>query len=213
MKKILLILFICCLINTTKAQTFSEWFAQNKTQKKYLIEQIAALKVYAGFLKKGYNIAHDGLTAISDIKNGDFGLHSTYFNSLKAVNPEVAKYPRVADILSLQEKTRLLCQSGKTKASEAKEFTSEQKDYFNRVYGRLNSNCLQTLNELEAITTSGKLEMKDDERLQRIDRLYAESQSQYGFAKSFGNDILLLIAEKTKEQNDLQTARTLYGIQ
>jgi hypothetical protein len=39
-------------VQVSTAQTWSEWFSQKKTQKKYLLEQVAALKIYAGYLKK-----------------------------------------------------------------------------------------------------------------------------------------------------------------
>lgn len=35
---------LCC--GPLPAQSFSEWFKQKKTQKKYLLEQIAALQMY-----------------------------------------------------------------------------------------------------------------------------------------------------------------------
>ncbi len=213
MKKIILIITALFLAHTMQAQTFAEWFQQSKTQKKYLLEQIAALQAYATVLKKGYNVAQEGLTTIGDIKNGDFGLHSSYFNSLKAVNPEVRKYPRVTDILSIQQNIQSITGQSKSKAKLSNLLTSNEKDYISGVYGRLNTDCLETLSELEAVTTPGKLEMKDDERIRRIDRLYAQSQSQYGFAKSFSNDLLLLLARKDKQGTDLQNVRILYGIQ
>jgi hypothetical protein len=212
MKKLVVIITCLVLSHAVKAQTFAEWFQQGKTQKKYLIEQIAALQAYATVLKKGYNVAQKGLTAIGDIKNGDFGLHSTYFNSLKAVNPEIAKYPRVADILTMQQDIQTLSGQSRTKAIQSSVFTSGEKDYITGVYNRLNADCLETLNELEAVTTPGKLEMKDDERLKRIDKLYGESQSQYGFAKSFSNDLLLMLVQKSRQNTDLQNVRSLYGI-
>jgi hypothetical protein len=212
MKKIILIITALFIVHTIQAQTFSEWFRQGKTQKKYLIEQIAALKAYTTVLKKGYDISQKGLTTIGDIKNGDFGLHSTYFNSLKAVNPEVAKYPRVADILSMQQNIQTLASQSKSKATQSNLFATSEKDYITGVYGRLNADCLQTLNELEAVTTPGKLEMKDDERIKRIDKLFAQSQSQYEFAKSFSNDLLMMQIQKSYQNTDLQTARNLYGI-
>ncbi|SDE88329.1 hypothetical protein SAMN05216464_110176 [Mucilaginibacter pineti] len=212
MKKIILIITALFFAHTIHAQTFSEWFRQGKTQKKYLLEQIAALKAYTTVLKKGYDISQMGLTAIGDIKNGDFGLHSAYFNSLKAVNPEVAKYPRIADILSMQQDIQTLAGKSKSKALQSNLFSVSEKDYLNGVYVRLNTDCLQTLNELEAVTTPGKLEMKYDERIKRIDKLFAQSQSQYGFAKSFSNDLLMMQIQKSYQNTDLQTARTLYGI-
>src|SRR5690606_38045577 len=89
MKKNALLLFMVSLmtVTTTWAQspTFNEWFRQKKTQRKYLVKQIAALKVYLEYLKKGYEIVDKGLTTIGEIKNGTFSLDKDYFNSLKAV--------------------------------------------------------------------------------------------------------------------------------
>ena len=213
MKKITVLLLAICIAHITKAQTFAEWFQQGKTQKKYLAEQIAALQAYAIVLKKGYDISQKGLTAIGDIKNGDFGLHSLYFSSLKAVNPEVAKYPRVADILTLQQNIAGLSEGSKSKAMQSGLFTTAQTGYISSVYDRLHKDCLQTLSDLEAVTTPGKLEMKDDERIKRIDALFATSQSQYGFAKSFGSNLQLMMLQKGSDKKDLQTVHNMYGIQ
>jgi hypothetical protein len=201
------------MARTMQAQTFAEWFQQNKTQKKYLAEQIVALQAYAVVLKKGYDVAHKGLGVIGDIKNGDFNLHSLYFSSLKAVNPEIAKYPRVGDILTIQQNIQSLTSQSKSKAAQNEFFTSSELDYINSVYGRLSDDCLQTLNELDAVTTPGKLEMKDDERLRCIDKLYADSQSQYGFAKNFSANLSVMQLQKNRSQTELQTIHTWYGIQ
>jgi len=49
MKKIFLFLLLVVSAGSNlQAQTFAEWFQQKKTQKKYLLQQIAALQVYIG---------------------------------------------------------------------------------------------------------------------------------------------------------------------
>ncbi len=52
-----LVLFALLHSSGTKAQTFDEWFRQSATQKKYLLQQIAGLQVYIGYVQKGYSIA------------------------------------------------------------------------------------------------------------------------------------------------------------
>ena len=51
------------------AQTLAEWVSQKVTQKKYLLQQIAALQVYSGYLSKGYSIAKDGLNTTFNQQN------------------------------------------------------------------------------------------------------------------------------------------------
>ncbi len=65
-----------------RAQTFSEWFRQKKTQQRYLLEQIAALRVYAGYVHKGYGIVSDGLQTVRDITNVEFNLHGFFISGV-----------------------------------------------------------------------------------------------------------------------------------
>ena len=60
-----------------------------QTQKKYMLQHIAALQVYIGYAKKGYNIASKGINTVRNIKNGDFNLHRDFFSSLKNINPAI----------------------------------------------------------------------------------------------------------------------------
>jgi len=81
-----------------------------------------------------------------------------------------------------------------------------------RVLGRLLDDCENTLNELIAVTTDSNLEMKDDERLERIDILYQDMTDQYTFSQSFNKETMVLAASRIKENNDVQTSRALYNI-
>ena len=76
MKKQMLTLFAVLLtVHPTYCQRLKEWIQQDKTQKEYLTEQIAQLKIYLELTEKGYNIAKEGLTVIGEIKRGEFKLH------------------------------------------------------------------------------------------------------------------------------------------
>ncbi len=79
MRKLGLFTMVLISVEVCDAQTFDEWFKQQETQKKYLIQQIAALQVYTGYVQKGYSVAKKGLATIGSIKEGDFNLHSNFF--------------------------------------------------------------------------------------------------------------------------------------
>jgi hypothetical protein len=213
MKKIILSLLLFVSAGSSlQAQTFAEWFQQKKTQKKYLIQQIAALQVYIGYAKKGYNIAKEGLTTIGGFTRGEFNLHTDYFNSLKSVNPEIKRYARVGDIIALQVKIAQNYSRSYWKLNSSDVFSNDELAYIGRVFSRLLDDCAKTLDELITITTDGKLEMKDDERIQRIDRLYMDMQDKFTFTQSFSNDAVSLVASRVKEKIDVQTSRVLHGI-
>lgn len=198
--------------SSLQAQTFEEWFNQKQTQKKYLLQQIAALQVYIGYARKGYNIAKEGLTTIGGFTRGEWDLHTGYIHSLKTVNPEIQRYARVADVMRFQ--LRILQDQNRTRRqlSSSGAFSNDELAYIGRVFSRLLDDCNKTLDELIMITTDGKLEMKDDERMKRIDELYWDMQDKFTFSQSFSNDAQTLAASRLKEKSDTQTSRVLHGI-
>ena len=213
MKKILLALLVfVSAAGSLKAQTFAEWFQQKKTQKKYLIQQIAALQVYIGYAKKGYKIAKEGLNTIGGFTKGEFNLHNDYLNSLKTVHPEVRRYVKVAEIIALQVKIIQNYNRTYRQLNSSDAFSEDELAYIGRVYSRLLDDCDKTLDELITITTDGKLEMKDDERIERIDKLYLDMQDKFTFSQSFSNDAKSLAASRLNDKSDVQTSRVLQGI-
>lgn len=210
MKKLVLIIVLFSS-QILHAQNWNEWFEQKKTQKKYLLQQIVALKVYLGYLEKGYDIANKGLKAIHDIKKGDFDLHNQFFNSLKQVNPNIQKWTKAADIIAYQVRIVKIAKQNIETIRENGRFTNEELDYCKIVFDNLLSECLKNMDELVIIITSDELEMKDDERIKRIDQLYIDMQDKYSFACSFGNDINLLLLQRMNEQSEINRSRIIYS--
>lgn len=198
--------------HSSNAQTTDEWLNQNSTQKKYLLQQIAALQVYLGYAKKGYNIVTGGINTIRNIKNGDLNLHRDFFNRLQNVNPVISQYAKVADIIAYQVKiikqTKLVLQQ----IRETKQFTEAELNYCKQVFDTLLDECIKTVEELTLVTTSGELEMKDDERLKRIERLYTDVQDKYSFTCSFSEDMGLLAVQRLGEQMEINRSKIINGI-
>lgn len=212
MKKIVLLVGLIVSCQCLFAQTFAEWFAQKKTQIKYLGDQIAALQVYAGYLQKGYHIAENGLSAISDIKNGEFNLHKNYFGSLKNVNPVIAKDARIAAIIALQVNIVEQYKKTYTKVLHNNAFNSAQVNYIYAVFTNLLNDCINDIAEMISLTTSGELQLTDKERIQRIDGLYTDMLDKYSFSKSFSNETNIMALSVTKDQNDAAMLKHLYNI-
>lgn len=212
MKKLIILLMLNFFYTGIQAQAFNEWFRQKKTQKKYLIKQIAALKIYLKAVKKGYSIAKEGLTIIGDIKDGDLNLHTAYFRSLETVNPVVSGNEKVEDIIALQKEIMNMYKHFYSHLEESEVFDSEEVAFVHRVYERLIVDCANTIDELIVITTSGKLQMKDNERLQRIDALHLDMQDKYTFAQSFSHEATILAVNRARENNNIKASLLFNGI-
>ncbi|WP_316787850.1 hypothetical protein [Pedobacter frigoris] len=209
---VILTLIFALSLSSGQAQTWGEWFNQKKTQKQYLLQQIAALKVYTGYLQKGYEIAKDGLGLIGDLKDGELNLHSNFFNSLKKVSPRVAGYTRVADIMALQLSIVKQAKENGRALFKQDLFNPEEIRYITQVFDRVTSASLQSLEELVDVLTSGKLEMKDDERISRIDLIYKQMLDHYAFCTDFSNQTLGLYQQKAQELRDIQVSRIINNI-
>ncbi|MFV5692892.1 hypothetical protein ACM55K_12770 [Flavobacterium sp. LT1R49] len=203
MKKIVLLLLFAGFLNGNS-------YAQAK-QREVLLKQIAAFKVYIDYAQKGYSVAQKGLSAIGYFKRGEFNLHADYFNSLKKINPKIKSYTRVAEIVSLQVKVLKNYSRTIKQIRQNDLFHGDEIAYIKRVLGRLIENCDRTLEELILIVTEGKLEMKDDERIKRIDTLYQNMLESYTFFEDFSNQARLMSMSRGKEATDVKTSRALQG--
>jgi len=209
--KFLMILITGMILSTAApAQTWDEWFKQKKTQKKYLVKQIALLRVYLGYLKKGYEIADKGLTTIHNIKNGDFNLHRDFFGSLKNVNPHIKNSAKVADIIAFQvyiiqniKRVNNFCKNNEY-------FTPEEIRYVAAVYSNMLFLCDASISELLTIIRSNETEMKDDERLVRIDKLYDDMLDKHAFVQSFDSDLRLIARERERETRSVERMHKQY---
>lgn len=213
MKKlcITIAILIGCIAGQAQTPNWNEWFRQKKTQIRYLKGQIVALKVYAEYLKKGYSIAQKGLTTIGDIKDGTFSLDKDYFNSLKQVSPVIKNSPKVHDIICLQQAIGKSFHKLNADCRDDENFTTAEIGYIEEVHQNMLTECDASIDELTMITTSGVAEMKDDERLFRLNKVHQDMQEKYAFTQDFVASTRLLSLQREKEKNQVKTVEKLYN--
>jgi hypothetical protein len=205
MKKTFIIFALTFSMLSAKSQGLSNFFSQKEADIKYMLDQIAALQEYIGLAEKGYSIAQQGLTFIGDLKKGELDLHSAFFNSLKAVNPSIAKYSKVSDIISYQES---IIKDFK-KILQLKNMSPSEMNYLQNVYGNMSDACTKSLNALVDLITDGTFEMHDDERICRIDYIYTDMKDKYAFTQSFASEAGLLSAQRSSEINETDFLKKL----
>ena len=181
-------------------------------QRKELLLQIAALQVYIDYAKKGYSAVSKGLNFIGDAKKGEVNLHGDYFTSLLKINPKVRNYYKTAEIISLQFKIIKICKRTLADLKTADLFHGTELDHIERSFERLLQNCGDTLEQLLAVTTDARLELKDDQRIERIDTLHETMLKDYNFCISFSSDARLLSVSKTAEKKDSKNTSAVYGL-
>lgn len=214
MKKLISVIAILIGINySSPAQTWAEWFNQKKTQKKYLLEQIAALQVYKGYLEKGYGIVKDGTGIIRDIKNGDFNIHNSFFNGLELVNPEIKRYDKVEVIMDMNTDMMQQRQKALRIAQNGGQLTAEEMNALRSLYTSLSEEAAKDLEELLLIIKDGQLKLSDDERIKRIEKLYIRMQHKSTLQRKLNKNVSDLVASRKRQTKDQQNSRLLFGLQ
>ncbi|MCY1522131.1 hypothetical protein D9M68_569760 [compost metagenome] len=189
------------------AQTWNEFFRQKKTQQKYLLEQLTALKLYTGYLKKGYELVSGGLSTIKDISNGEFGLHDAFISGLKKVSPVMKNNTKVTEIIQMQ-----LATSRAFSALNADpNLTVSNLAYIAEVRENLWQESLKDLEELLLVVTSGRMEMSDSERINRLDLIYLSMVEKSAFVQHFCTEIQSMIRQREIEENAIKEIRSMYG--
>jgi len=178
-----------------------------------MAEQIADLEIYEQALKKGYHIAESGLNTAHNLKNGTFGLHSAYFNSLEQVNPVVANDPKGKAILDLQAELINVFDTEIDWQQNSKLLQANELEYVQGVYGNLLAECKKDIDQLNQVLTPGKMQLTDQERLDRLDRLYTSMKDKYSFACDFTAKCRKVALNRQQAIKDREQLKELYGIQ
>ncbi|MFN0256756.1 hypothetical protein [Pedobacter ureilyticus] len=195
-------------VHPLMAQTWSEWFRQKKTQQRYLIEQIAALRGYAEMVQNGYRLASSGLGVVSDLAKGEFSLHHAFISGLKQVNPGIRNSEKVAEVVEMQ----LAISSGFRDLDRDGRLGFSDRQYVEQVRENLWQWCLDDLEELLLVITAGRLEMDDRQRLERLDKVYFSMREHLAFAQRFQQTVWGIINSGKDEQRSIGSLWKLHGI-
>jgi hypothetical protein len=221
MKSALAVLLFSIGISNSYGQNWNEIFRQKKTQQKYLLQQIAALEVYTGNLKKGYEIVNDGLQTIKDFSNGEFNLHNAFITGLKKVSAAIRNDVRVIEIVEMHVRVNGLFNKANRMVNDANgrfsdvngsESLASLSTYIASVRQNVMRECDSDLEELLMVIMSGKVEMGDDERIERLNKIYFSMRDKSAFTQNFISELSIYTRQKEMEKRSIEQSRNSYGI-
>lgn len=176
------------------------------------IEKLTQFKSILSDMKQGYQIYEQGYGTISNLSKGNFDLHNVYLTGLMAVSPAVRNNPRIGQIITQQSNLLSEYQRYNSLFKQSGSFNSNELLYFNNVFDQLVKQSNANIDELTNVTTADKLRMSDDDRLRAIDRIYLSSSDQLNFLRYFNRKAVLLSLQRSKDLNETQTLKKLYGL-
>jgi hypothetical protein len=206
-KKVAIGVFLLCCLYTVKAK------AQDQDMQQLLldIQKLGQFKSILTDMEKGYADLSTGYNVVKGIAQGNFNLHEVFLDGLYLVRPAVRQYVRVADILTAEERILSEYKTAYNSFAASNKFNPHELNYMLGVYNQLTKQALQNVTNLLNVITDSKMRMSDAERLNAIDRIYRDINDKLTFLESFNRQTTMLQLQRTKEQNENQTLKNLYG--
>ncbi len=205
--KMIMLVILIGLCKIGYSQGVVGFFTQKQTQTQYLVQQIAALKVYAGYLKQGYKIVDGGLNTIGNIQGGHLKLDEQYFEGLKRLHPRVRH--QSAAVVKVHNNILKTIALGRKLVREASSLDGSDGAFAEEVFKNAQKTAGDLHILLEQILDEG-LKMTDDERLGRVNQIYNAMLIQYQGLKVFNQDLQKLEIQKWRDLKDVKDLRKIY---
>lgn len=153
------------------------------------VTKLSQFKQLLQDLQTSYEILNKGYSRIKDIAAGNFSLHEAFIDGLLMVNPSIAKYRRVADIIRDEMTIATQYKAAFKYFRSGGRFSANELNYLSQVYANLVDKSVDNLDALMTVLSAGKLSMTDAERLTEINRLYTDTHKMLGFLMVFNDKV------------------------
>ncbi|TWI77991.1 hypothetical protein IQ13_4235 [Lacibacter cauensis] len=205
MKQLLILLLTLTLLSQNAT-------AQTSKPPKEMIQQIAALKIFLKYARQGYSIVSGGLRTVNNIKNGDFNLHDLQFDHLKQVSPSVTRYTALSGLTLSHIRLLLTCNKLLRQIGQQNILTKEEQVFCKGSVTMMMNVCKQYVDELTLLVTANDLELKDDERINRISQLKQMTIRLESSVRSLSEELQLLTQNRINEQHAIQHSKQLNNL-
>ena len=141
-------------------------------------------------------------------------MHSQkYFDELSKVKNAIGTYQAVKDIISRQVQIVKEYSTAFNLSKQDKNFTPQEIDYMQQVYTGILDESLKSIEQVQMVITAFVTQMTDAKRLEIINTCATNMSGTYNDLKLFNTQNIVLSLQRSKDENDINTVKALYGIQ
>jgi enamine deaminase RidA (YjgF/YER057c/UK114 family) len=153
------------------------------------------------------------LTDITNWVQQQKDLYSEYYNELWQVKSALTLYSTVKDMIGKQ--AQIVSNYKKACAAIRKDphFSAAEVGQIISVYDNLLNQSIANIGQLTLIINSFITQMGDGDRLHQINTLGERIDRNYYDLQTFSQENVLLSLQRSKSDADIQTIKSLYGIQ
>lgn len=153
------------------------------------------------------------LTEISDWVEKQKDLYGNYFNELWQVKDAIQYYHKIEEITEKQVRLVSEYQSAYNLFKQDEHFTPDEIDYMEKVYTGIIDESLKNLDRLFLVINSFTTQMADEKRMQMINDAGNAIDENYNDLQAFNNENMKLSIQRSKDLNEVNVVKQLYGLQ
>jgi hypothetical protein len=153
------------------------------------------------------------LQEIGDWANKQKELYGKYFDELSKVKTVILTYQSVKDIVSQQESLVKEYSKAFNLSKQDRNFTTAEINYMGKVYSGILGESLKNIESLQMVITSFATQMSDAKRLEIIHNAAGKVEENLSDLRQFNQQNVRVSLQRSKEKNDIDVVRKLYGLQ
>jgi len=220
MKKILIILIFICSVSVQKADAqIVEIIKAAITKVVRAVDlQVQRLQTQTIWLQDAQKIIENTmhqlkLTDIANWSDKQKTLYANYYNELWQVKNLIGTYQKVKDIIQKQTQLVNAYKQADALFKQDSHFNINEMDYMERVYSGIIDESVKNLEQVYLVINSFSTQMSDAQRLAIVNAASGRIDENYNDLKQFNNQNVKLSLQRSKDMNDMNTVKQLYGIQ
>ena len=152
------------------------------------------------------------LTEISGWTEQQKQLYSNYYTELGKIKSVIANYQRIKDITMKQAALVSEYKQAWSLFRQDSHFNPQELSYMQQVYSGILDASVKNLDEIMLVVSPAKTQMTDEQRLELINHASDHLDENYNDLHQFNNQGIQLSLQRSKDLNDTQSIKKLYGI-
>lgn len=152
------------------------------------------------------------LNEIADWTEKQKEQYRRYYEELVKVKSLIAYYQRIKEITAKQGKMVSEYKRVWELLRQDKNFTAAELEYMTTVYSGLLKESIKNIDLISLIIKSFTTKMADAKRLEIINHAADRVERNFDDLKLFNHQNMLLSLQRTKNENDVETVKKLYGL-
>jgi hypothetical protein len=153
------------------------------------------------------------LTEISDWSKKQKELYAKYFDELYKVKNAISSYQAVRDIIRKQVQLVQEYSKAFNLSKQDKNFTPEEISYMQKVYTGILDENLKNIDQLQFVINAFATQMTDARRLEIIHAAGNNIEQNITDLRQFNQQNIKISLQRSKERNDIDVVKKLYGLE